>query len=141
MSHSSLVRWDSGLAFQVDQDGHRFTLDASPEAGGRDLGPRPKALLLSGLGACTGIDVVSILEKMRVKLEGLEVQVSAEVREAHPKVYTGIHVRYVFRGRDLPMDKLERAVRLSEETYCGVSAMLRPAVPITSEIVVEAPCS
>jgi len=137
MGHSSTVRWDSGRAFQVEQDGHRFMLDASPDAGGRDLGPRPKALLLSGLGACTGIDVVGILEKMRVPLEGLEVQVSAELRDEHPKIYTGIHVRYVFRGKDLPLEKLRRAVQLSEETYCGVSAMLRPAVPITSEIVVE----
>jgi len=138
MTSTSSVRWDSGLAFQVEQDGHHFMLDASPEAGGRDLGPRPKALLLSGLGACTAIDVVSILEKMRVKVEGLEVQVSAEVRDEHPRIYTGIHVRYVFRGQDLPMDKLGRAVQLSEETYCGVAAMLRPAVPITSEIVIEA---
>ena len=111
--------------------------DYQEVAGGRDLGPRPKALLLSGLGSCTAIDVVSILQKMRVPLEGLEVQVSAEVRDEHPRIYTGIHVKYLFRGKDLPLDKLERAVKLSEETYCGVSAMLRPAVPITSEIVVE----
>ena len=137
MTSTSSVRWDSGMAFRVEQDGHSFMLDASPEAGGRDLGPRPKALLLSGLGACTAIDVVSILDKMRVELDGLEVQVSAETRDEHPRIYTGIHVRYVFRGKDLPLEKLERAVKLSEETYCGVSAMLRPAVPITSEIVVE----
>ena len=137
MSSSVSVQWQSGLAFRVEQEGHTFTVDASTEAGGRDLGPRPKALLLSGLGGCTAIDVVSILQKMRVPLEGLEVQVSAEVRDDHPRIYTGIHVKYLFRGKDLPLDKLERAVRLSEETYCGVSAMLRPAVPITSEIVVE----
>jgi putative redox protein len=138
MAHASSVRWHSGMAFEVEQDGHRFLLDASPEGGGQNLGPRPKALLLSGLGACTGIDVVSILQKMHVPFDGLEVQVRAEQREEHPRIYTGIHVSYVFKGKDLPMDKLARAVRLSEETYCGVSAMLRPAVPITSEIVVEA---
>lgn len=138
MTSTTSVRWDSGLAFQVEQDGHRFILDAGPESGGRDLGPRPKALLLSGLGACTAIDVVSILEKMRVKIDGLEVQVSAEVRDEHPRIYTGIHVRYLFKGQDLPMDKLERAVQLSEDTYCGVAAMLRPTVPISSEIVIEA---
>lgn len=138
MAFTTSVSWQSGLAFQVEQDGHRYMIDAGPDAGGRDLGPRPKALLLSGLGGCTAMDVVSILEKMRVKLDGLEVQVSAEAREEHPRVFTGIHVRYIFKGRDLPMDKLERAVKLSEDTYCGVSAMLRPAVPITSEIVVEA---
>ncbi len=139
MTMTTSVTWESGLAFAVEQDGHHYRIDASPEAGGRDLGPRPKALLLSGLGGCTGIDVVSILEKMRVSIDGLEIQVSAESRDEHPRIFTGIHVRYLFRGRDLPLDKLERAVKLSEDTYCGVSAMLRPAVPITSEIVVEDP--
>ena len=138
MAFTTSVTWDSGLAFRVEQDGHHYLIDAGPDAGGRDLGPRPKALLLSGLGGCTAMDVVSILEKMRVKLDGLEVQVSAEAREEHPRIFTGIHVRYIFKGKDLPMDKLERAVKLSEDTYCGVSAMLRPAVPITSQIVVEA---
>jgi putative redox protein len=137
MTATSTVHWDSGLAFRAEQDGHTFMLDASAEAGGRDLGPRPKALLLSALGACTGIDVVTILEKMRVKLDGLHVQVSAELRDEHPRIYTGIHVRYVFRGKGLPLEKLERAVQLSEDTYCGVAAMLRPTVPITSEIVIE----
>ncbi|WP_243317048.1 OsmC family protein [Geothrix paludis] len=131
------VRWESGLTFQVDQEGHQYHIDVPAGAGALTKGPRPKGLILAGLGGCTAIDVVSILEKMRVKLDGLEVQVSAEAREEHPRIFTSIHVRYVFRGRDLPMDKLERAVKLSEETYCGVSAMLRPAVPITSEIVVE----
>ena len=137
MAFTTSVSWQSGLAFQVEQDGHRYVIDAGPDAGGRDLGPRPKALLLSGLGGCTAMDVVSILEKMRVKLDGLEVQVSAEAREEHPRIFTGIHVRYIFKGKDLPLDKLERAVKLSEDTYCGVSAMLRPTVPITSEIVIE----
>ena len=137
MAFTTSVLWQSGLAFQVEQDGHRYVIDAGPDAGGRDLGPRPKALLLSGLGGCTAMDVVSILEKMRVKLDGLEVQVSAETREEHPRIFTGIHVRYIFKGKDLPLDKLERAVKLSEDTYCGVSAMLRPTVPITSEIVIE----
>lgn len=131
------VRWESGLTFQVEQDGHQYHIDVPEGPEAPTKGPRPKGLVLAGLGGCTAIDVVSILEKMRVKLDGLEVQVSAEAREEHPRIFTGIHICYVFRGRDLPMDKLARAVKLSEETYCGVSAMLRPTVPITSEIVVE----
>jgi len=138
MSHAeSIVTWSSGMAFEALQDGHRFTLDASAEAGGQDRGPRPKALLLSGLGGCTGIDVVSILNKMRVPLEGLEVQVSAEQTEEHPKVYSSIRIRYLFKGRNLPKDKLERAVQLSQEKYCGVSAMLAKACPIHHEILVQ----
>lgn len=133
----SVVTWHSGLAFEVKQEGHRFLLDASTEAGGQDLGPRPKALLLSALGGCTGIDVVAILEKMRIPIEGLELRMSAPLSEEHPKVFTGITLQYVFRGKDLPLDKLERAVQLSQEKYCGVSAMLAKACPIRTEILVE----
>lgn len=137
MAATATVTWTEGLAFQVEQEGHGFTLDAAVGPDGGSQGLRPKALLLSALGGCTAIDVVGILAKMRVPIEGLEVRVRAEVRDEHPKVFTGIHVTYAFRGQDLPLEKLQRAVQLSEETYCGVSAMLRPAVPITSEIVVE----
>ena len=131
------VTWQAGMAFNVDLDGHSFKVDAKPEVGGGNLGPRPKGLVLSALGGCTGMDVVSILAKMRVPLEGFRVEVEAPLTDEHPRVYMAIHVRYVFRGKDLPMDKLERAVQLSQERYCGVSAMLAKAVPMTHEIVLE----
>jgi putative redox protein len=133
----STVQWNSGLAFTAHQGGHAVAMDASVEAGGQDSGASPKGLLLSGLGGCTGIDVVAILDKMRVAFEGFEVQASAELTEEHPKVFRSIHLRYVFRGKDLPMEKLEKAVILSMDRYCGVSAMLAKAAPITWEIVVE----
>ena len=120
----STVQWKSGLAFTALQGGHSIPLDAPVASGGLDSGASPKALLLSALGGCTGIDVVSILEKMRVPLEAFEVQASAELTEEHPKVFRSIHLRYVFQGRDLPMEKLEKAVVLSMDRYCGVSAML-----------------
>jgi putative redox protein len=131
------VKWNSGLAFTAHQAGHLIPLDAPVASGGQDSGASPKGLLLSGLGGCSGIDVVSILEKMRVPLEGFEVQASAELTEEHPKVFKSIQLRYVFRGRELPMEKLEKAVTLSLDRYCGVSAMLAKAAPITWEIVVE----
>ena len=133
----STVKWTSGLAFNALQGGHEIPLDASRESGGQDSGSSPKGLLLSGLGGCTGIDVVSILEKMRIPFEGFEVHASADLTEEHPKVFKSIHLTYRFRGRDLPMDKLERAVVLSMDRYCGVSAMLAKAAPISWEIVVE----
>jgi putative redox protein len=133
----STVTWNSGLAFTAVQGGHSIPLDASREAGGKDSGASPKALLLSGLGGCTGIDVVSILEKMRVPVEGLEIQVSADLTEEHPKVFKAIHLRYAFQGKDLAVEKLEKAVILSMDRYCGVSAMLAKAAPITWEIVVS----
>lgn len=125
------------MAFQMDLDGHNFITDASKEIGGENLGPRPKKLLLAGLIGCTGIDVVSILKKMKVELESFNLEAKAESSEEHPKVYTEIHLTYRFKGENLPMDKLEKAVSLSQEKYCGVSAMLKKAAPVTYDIVVE----
>ncbi|MGI6141251.1 MAG: OsmC family protein [Caldicoprobacterales bacterium] len=125
------------MAFQMDLDGHRLVTDASEEIGGNDLGPRPKKLLLAGLIGCTGIDVTSILKKMKVEVEEMGLEVKAESSEEHPKVYTKIHLTYSFKGNNLPMDKLERAVSLSQERYCGVSAMLKKTAPITYDIIVE----
>jgi len=131
----STVTWTSGMSFKSEQDGHDIILDASKEFGGTDSGARPKTLLLSALGGCTAMDVVSILNKMRVDFTGLKIHVSAELTEEHPKVFKLIHLKYVFSGNDLPKDKLEKAVTLSQEKYCGVSAMLIKACPITYEIV------
>jgi putative redox protein len=133
----STVKWKQGLAFTAHQTGHQIPLDAPVASGGQDSGASPKGLLLSGLGGCTGIDVVSILEKMRVPLEGFQVQVDAELTEEHPKVFKRIHMIYQFQGADLPLAKLEKAVALSMERYCGVSAMLAKATPITWEIQVN----
>lgn len=130
------VTWTSGMTFQADLDGHRVGI-AVPGPDGTAVGPRPKALLLAGLGGCTGVDVVGILEKMRVPFEGLAVEVQAEESTSHPKVFTRIHLRYRFKGRELPLDKLQRAVQLSQEKYCGVSAMLGRTAAISSEIVIE----
>lgn len=130
------VTWTSGMAFEAMQEGQRIPIDV-PGPDGTTRGVRPKGLLLAGLGGCTGMDVVGILEKMRVPFEGLAVEVSAEQSEDHPKVFTAIRVTYRFKGRELPMDKLERAVQLSQEKYCGVSAMLGKTAAITTEIVVE----
>ncbi|HEX9010122.1 MAG TPA: OsmC family protein [Holophagaceae bacterium] len=130
------VTWTSGMAFEAEQEGQRIPIDV-PGPDGTSRGVRPKGLLLAGLGGCTGMDVVSILEKMRVPFEGLAVEISADQSDDHPKVFTAIRVTYRFKGRDLPMDKLERAVQLSQEKYCGVSAMLGKTAAITTEILVE----
>jgi putative redox protein len=135
----SEVKWVEDLTFEGYQDGQIVGMTVGEPAGGRGRGVRPKGLLLTALGGCTAMDVVSILAKMRVPLSGFEVQVSAETGREHPKVFKAIHVRYVFHGKDLPMDKLTRAVTLSQERYCGVSAMLAKNCPVTWEIVLETP--
>ncbi|HOJ12762.1 MAG TPA: OsmC family protein [Clostridiales bacterium] len=125
------------MAFQMNLDGHTLTTDASESIGGNDLGPRPKQLLLAGLIGCTGIDVVLILKKMKVEFEDLSIEVEAENTEELPKVYKNIHLTYRFKGKNLSRNNIERAVSLSQEKYCGVSAMLKKAAPITYDIIIE----
>lgn len=135
MSKSKIfIDWQGDMAFEADIDGQKVMIDASPEVGGSDKGPRPKPLMLVALAGCTGMDVVSILKKMRVELDGLRVWVEAEQTEEHPKHYSSMKVIYEFKGKDLPMDKLEKAVSLSEERYCGVSAVYKKAMPVSTEI-------
>ena len=130
--------WKGDMAFEADLNGHKLIIDAPHAAGGNDLGPTPKPLMLVALAGCTGIDVVSILKKMRVNLDGFRVWVEAEHTEEHPKHYSSMKVIYEFKGKNLPMDKIEKAVGLSEDQYCGVSHLYKKAIPVTTEIrVVE----
>ena len=128
------IDWQGDMSFETELDGHKLVLDATPEVGGGNKGPRPKPLMLVALAGCTGMDVVSILKKMRVELAGLRIWVEAEKTEEHPKQYSSMKVIYEFKGKDLPKDKLEKAVNLSEERYCGVSAVYRKAIPVSTEI-------
>lgn len=138
MSKSSLKGHLVGnMAFEMELDGHTLITDASPEIGGEDRGPRPKRLLFAGLIGCTGIDVMSILKKMKVEVDDLIIDVEADNTEDHPVVYENIHIIYTFKGKNLPKDKIEKAVKLSKEKYCGVSAMLGKATDITYEIIME----
>lgn len=125
------------LAFEVDLNGHKLITDASKENGGDDLGPGPKSLLLAGLIGCTGIDVSLILEKMKVKYDDLDIEVETYHTDDQPRVYKDIHMIYRLKGKNLPLDKITKAVDLSMEKYCGVSAMLAKHTPITYEVVLE----
>lgn len=128
------VNWLENMAFEAEVNGHKITIDAADAVGGENHGPRPKPLMLVALAGCTGMDVISILKKMRVEVEAFAVKVEGDLTEEHPKQFTQMRVIYEFKGKDLPMDKLEKAVNLSEERYCGVSAMYRKAIGITTEI-------
>ncbi len=125
------------MGFEMNLDGHHFITDASKEIGGEDLGPRPKQLMLSALIGCTGIDIMSLLKKMKVELDDFNIDVEADNTEEHPKVYENIHLTFTFKGKDLPQDKIEKAVSLSQNKYCGVSAMLKKVTSVTYDIVYE----
>ena len=126
--------WKDGMTFEAEVNGFKLTLDAVENVGGRDLGPRPKPLTLVSLGGCTAMDVISILKKMRVEPDYFNVSVEGELTDEHPKYYHKIHTIYEFRGDDLPMQKLEKAINLSQDRYCGVTAMLIKVAQMTHEI-------
>ena len=137
MKNEVTVRWKEGMAFEAEVNTHKIMMDLNEEDGGQDLGSRPKAMVLGALGGCTGMDVVAILKKMKVEVKGFRMEIEAEVSEEHPKVYTKIHIKYIFTGNDLPFEKLEKAASLSEERYCSVAAMLKKGTDVTFSVHVE----
>lgn len=113
---------------------HWTIMDAPAKVGGADAASKPMEMILFGLGGCTAVDVVSILEKMRVPVENIEIDIKTERADEHPKVYTKIEMTYHFYGKDLPQKKLDKAVSLSKNTYCSASAMLGKTAEIIAII-------
>ncbi len=130
------ITLEEGMAFEVDVNNHKFMIDAVESVGGKNKGPRPKPLVLAALGGCTGMDVISMLRKMRSEPTYFNIAVSADSTEEHPKYYNKIHITYSFKGDNLDMAKLEKAVNMSQDRYCGVTAMLGKAAEITHEILI-----
>ena len=128
------TEWLGNMAFEGDVRGHKIIIDAHTSVGGEERGAPPKPLMLLALGGCTAMDVISILKKMRVDVEKFNVRVEGDLTEEHPKHFYKIHVIYEFTGKDLPIDKLQKAINLSEERYCGVSAVYKKVIEMSSEI-------
>ncbi len=131
------IKWLDNMSFETETDGFNMIIDAHPDFGGDNKGPKPKPLILTALGGCTSMDVVSMLKKMRVEYDDFTVYVSGELNDEHPKYYHKMNICYEVNGKDVPADKLRKAVELSEERYCGVSFMLRKAAEITTEIKIN----
>lgn len=134
MKQSVKTEWKGDMKFMANVSGHDLLMDALPAVGGSDQGPRPKELMLASLAGCTAIDVISILKKMQVNVHSFNVTTEAEMTEEHPKHYNKIHLIYEFSGENLPMEKLEKAVTLSQDKYCGVSFMYRKFLELSYEI-------
>jgi putative redox protein len=113
--------------------GHVLAMDGAPEAGGRNLAPRPMETVLAGTGACTAFDVVVILKKSGQDITGCEVRLNAERATTDPKVFTRIHMHFTVRGNALKRNLVEHAVRLTREKYCSASAMLAKTAEITTD--------
>lgn len=136
MKQSIETAWKGKMKFEAVLDGHTIVVDAPAEAGGEDEGPRPKKLMMLALAGCTGMDVVSLLNKMRVDFDDFNISVDANVTDEHPKHYDAMHITYRFKGKNLPMEKLQKVVEMSQEKYCGVSAAYKKSMNVTWEIVV-----
>lgn len=135
MSKESIsTKHTGGMSFETKFGNHTLVIDAGEAFGGEDKGPKPKPLVLNALTGCTGMDVVSLLNKMRVKYKDFEIKVDAEMTEEHPKYYNKIHLTYVIKANEADRAKVEKAVNYSQERYCGVSFMLAKSSELTYEI-------
>ncbi|MBI5476428.1 MAG: OsmC family protein [Ignavibacteriales bacterium] len=136
----ALVKQIRGITFAGKADSnHWVTMDGPEDFGGSNAGTRPKELLLIALGGCTGSDVAAMLKKRRVPLTGFEMNITGNEVEEHPKVFSEIHIEYVFYGEGIQTADVERAIELSTTKYCSVSAMLKPTVKITHSYRIVAP--
>lgn len=135
MKHTIESTWQGKKKFDAVVNGHHLIMDLSTEAGGEDAGPRPKPLMLVAMAGCTGLDIVSLMNKMRQEVEYFNLIVEGDTEDEHPNAFVKMHIIYEFRGKDLNTEKIEKAISLSMDRYCGVSAVYRKAqVEITHEI-------
>ncbi len=136
MSHFVTTIWKGSTVFDSTIGNQTIRIDANSDPTIK-TGPNPKPLMLSSLAGCTGIDVVMLLKKMRVNIENFRMDIEGELTDAHPKIYSVIRLKYFFEGDNLKVNKIIKAVKMSKEQYCGVSAMLEMVCPIEVSVYVN----
>ena len=122
------------MKFVANIDNHNIIIDAAPDVGGNEEGPRPKSFMMLALGGCTGMDVVSILKKMKVDFTYFNVKIDADVSDEHPKKFLSMKVIYEIKVNNIDYEKVERAVNLSIDKYCGVNANFKDSMRMEYEI-------
>ena len=122
------------MQFESTNEGGNLNIDANEEVGGEGKGYRPKSLMLTALAGCSGLDIVSLLKKMRAEVKDFSIDVEGELTEEHPKYYHKVKMTFNFYGKDFKKDKIEKAVKLSEERYCGVMAMFKKFAEVKTAI-------
>tara|TARA_B110000003_G_C16169232_1_gene346817 strand:- start:3 stop:425 length:423 start_codon:yes stop_codon:yes gene_type:complete len=133
-SNTITTVWKENMVFESDNpSGETLFMDA-PDEGIENKGLRPKALMLSSLAGCSGLDVVSLLKKMRAEVNDFKMVVHGELTEEHPRYYHKVVIAYHFYGNDLQEDKINKAVKLSVDQYCGVMEMFRQFAKVTTEV-------
>ena len=137
MADKVTVEWKGNMLFESDnprEGNHTVLMDAGKTSGGNDEGLGPKAMMLSSLAGCSGLDVVSVLKKMKAEVDDFKIEVHGELTDEHPKYYHSVSVDYHFYGKDLNESKIKKAVDLSIEKYCGVMEMFRQFADVTTSI-------
>jgi putative redox protein len=136
ITHSVTTLFNKNMAFTADINGHEVLMDTTADDGGDDSGPSPKRLMLASLAGCTGMDIVPILNKMKVSYSDFSIDVDADVTEEHPRIYNRVKITYKIKMAAADRPKMEKAVALSQEKYCGVSAMFRAFAELKTEIII-----
>jgi len=135
---NAIIRQAQGMTFTGKSDSnHWVVMDGSIKEGGSGAATSPKELVLLGLGGCTGMDVASILKKKRVRVSEFEIQIVAEEAEEFPRIFTKIHIEYVFRGQGIRPHDVEHAIELSQTKYCSVTAMIRASAVVSHSYRIE----
>jgi putative redox protein len=132
--HEIETQWMGKMQFNALVNGHTIIMDAPEKVGGEDNGPIPKPFVLTALSGCTGMDIVAILRKAQKEVQDLTIKVTGELSKQQPIQYISMHVNYDFKGDNSCKDAALNAVTLSQEKYCGVSQMLKKALPVTWEV-------
>jgi len=132
--HSITTVFIKNMAFKANINGHEVIMDTTADDGGDNSGPSPKRMMLASLAGCTGMDVVSILNKMKVVYSNFSIDIDADVTEVHPKIYNRVKIIYKIKIATADKPKMEKAVSLSQDKYCGVSAMFRAFAKVETEI-------
>ncbi|MEO6253550.1 MAG: OsmC family protein [Ferruginibacter sp.] len=135
-THSVSTVFNTNMAFTANISGHDVVMDTTADDGGEDTGPSPKRLMLASLGGCTGMDIVHMLNKMKVFFSDFSIDIDADVREEYPKIYNRVKITYKIKMALADKPKLEKAIALSQEKYCSVSAMFRSFAKLETEIVI-----
>ena len=133
-THHLTTVFNGGMAFSADINGHKITMDSTAEDGGLDSGASPKRMMLASLAGCTGIDIVSILNKMKVSFSDFNIHIHAALTSEHPKHYNLVKIIYRIKLAEEDKPKMIKAVTLSQEKYCGVYAMFKAFAKMDTEI-------
>ena len=132
--HEIETQWMGKMQFNAIVNGHTIIMDAPERVGGEDNGPIPKPFILTALSGCTGMDIVSLLHKAQTEVKDLDIKVTGELSKTAPIQYVAIHLSYIFNGDEAFKEAALQAVNDSQEKYCGVSSMLKKALPVTWEV-------